>query len=314
MVCVCVVNGLIWGWKASHITYNNNLCDYIVHAETISHNVPSFRKEPMFMPKLTQAERARQRAHLCLDPGLNGQGRKWRCNTSFLFLKSLICLCLLFYRSLLSLYFSIEICNFFLLFFWNHYTFSLSYWNLYFIHLHPFLFTFLYWSLYFLCTSLLRSPLSHHFSNEISTSLCTFLLKSEQSLYFSFVITTFSLLFYWNLYTFSVFLHFTFDSHSWLLSNFHIVPRLPHKALPPDLGIQMAELRLDWAVQLTQLPLGKASQLAELRLDWAVQLTELHLDKAIQLAELRLDWAVQLTELHLDKAIQLAELRLDWAV
>ena len=187
--CVCVLDGLIWGGKANHITrYNNKPYDYVVHAETISHNVPSFREEPMFMPKLAQAERARQRAHLCLDPELNGQGRKWRCNTHLnflslfeisnmsLFLIKISTFSLLFYwnlyvlmdfswlfqwvlyflitfllKSLLSLYFSIEIRTFSLLFCSNHYTFSLFYWNLYFL-LSCSLF---YWNLYFLCTSAL---------------------------------------------------------------------------------------------------------------------------------------------------------------
>ena len=102
-------------------------------------------------------------------------------------------------KSLLTLYFSIEISSF-----W-----PLSYWN-------P----------YFLTTFLLKSLLSQYFSIEISTFsllsieissfwplhywnldfLNTFLLKSLLSLYFSIEISTFSLLFYWNLLFLTTFL------------------------------------------------------------------------------------------------------------
>ena len=102
-------------------------------------------------------------------------------------------------KSLLTLYFSIEISSF-----W-----PLSYWNL-----------------YFLTTFLLKSLLSEYFSIEISTFsllsieissfwplrywnldfLSTFLLKSLLSLYFSIEISTFSLLFYWNLLFLTTFL------------------------------------------------------------------------------------------------------------
>ena len=72
-------------------------------------------------------------------------------------------------KSLLSLYFSIEISTFPLLFFWN---------------------------LYFLSTRSLKSLLS----------LIIFLLKSLLSLFFSIEISTFSLLFFWNLYFLITFL------------------------------------------------------------------------------------------------------------
>ena len=80
-------------------------------------------------------------------------------------------------KSLLSLYFSIEISTFSLLFYWNH--------NLYFVFtlllksLLSLYFSIVYWDLYF---------------------LFTFLLKSLLSLYFSIEIFTFSLFFFWDLY------------------------------------------------------------------------------------------------------------------
>ena len=95
-------------------------------------------------------------------------------------------------KSLLTLYFSIEISSF-----W-----PLSYWNLLFLitfllksllseHLSIEISTFsllFYWNLLFLTTFLLKSPLSDHFPIEIST----FSLLSIE-------ISTFPLLFYWIL-------------------------------------------------------------------------------------------------------------------
>ena len=158
MVCVSCLDGLIWGWKANHvitinILYNNKLYDYIVHAETISHNVPSFPEEPMFM----QAERGRQRADSCLDPGLNGrftsnlgQGWKW------------------LYSSKLP--FSFEISN-------------LS--SLFDEHLYV-LFTFLLKSLCSYSVSSEFSILSHHLSIEVSAFLHFNYFRFAQLVTFNF--------------------------------------------------------------------------------------------------------------------------------
>ena len=139
-------------------------------------------------------------------------------------------------KSLLSLYFSIEISTFSLLFYWNLFTFLLKsllslyfsietstfslrfYWN------HYFLFTFLlqsllsryfsigtstfsllfFWNLYFLCTFLLKSLLSFLLFSWNRYFLFTCLLKSLLSLYFSIEISTFSLLFSTTWLTYSI--------------------------------------------------------------------------------------------------------------
>ena len=70
-----------------------------------------------------------------------------------------------------------------------------------------------------------------------------------------------------------------------LLSNLHIVLRLPHKLPPLDwaaswLSYPSIKLLLDWAIQLTKLPLGFVTLFTEsmasyllitLQLDWATQ-------------------------------------------
>ena len=138
--------------------------------------------------------------------------------------------------NLLSLYFSIEISNFFSFFYWNLYflfTFLMkSLLSLYFsIEISAFsltlyfLFTFLlkslhslhYWNLYFPFTFLLKPPstfllkppptffllfywnLYFLFFYWNLYFLCTRRLKSLLSLYFSIEISTFSSLFFWNL-------------------------------------------------------------------------------------------------------------------
>ena len=106
--------------------------------------------------------------------------RKWLCNTHlnidpffWLFYWNLCFLCTALLKSLLSLYFSIEISSFSSLFYWNLYflfTFLLkSLLSLYFsIDISSFSLLF-YWNLYFLLTFLLKSLLSRNFPIEIYT-------------------------------------------------------------------------------------------------------------------------------------------------
>ena len=129
-------------------------------------------------------------------------------------------------QSLLSLYFSIEISTFSLLFYWNlYFLFSFLLKSLLSLKFSIEISTFSL-HLYFLYTFLWKSLLSLHFSIEISTLLFygnlyflfTCLWKSLLSLYFSIetstllsldvsiVISTFFLPFYWNLYFLFTFL------------------------------------------------------------------------------------------------------------
>ena len=103
-------------------------------------------------------------------------------------------------KSLLSLYFSMEISTFSLLFYWNLYSIEITYFS---IEISTFLSLF-HWNLYFLITFLLKSllSLSLYFSIEITcfsywnlSFLITFLLKSLLSCHFSIEILLKSLLF-----------------------------------------------------------------------------------------------------------------------